>query len=124
MNSTEGLKLAALAALAGANVLRQLRDEKKLLPEHFWVSLRGSQKYVKAVASGDIALPQQVVARLEICQKCPALVEETHLPHATPGWCGPPLESHMKIAQEDRTCGCLVRAKIHVASETCPRGKW
>jgi len=120
----EGLKLAAWAAMAGTSVLKQLRDEGKLRPEHFWVSLRGSTKYVRAVAAGDLALPQVVKERLAQCEKCPALVPENSLPHAKPGWCGPPLEEHMTGPVRDRTCGCLLIGKVHVQKEVCPRGKW
>lgn len=123
-NDHEGLKLAAWAAAAGGHVIRQLRDEGKLKPEHFWVGLRGATKYARAVAAGDIALPQLVADRLDKCAACPALVPENSLPYAHPGWCGPPLEEHLEGPVRERTCGCLLIGKAHVQREMCPRGKW
>ena len=123
-DSSNGLRLAALAMLAGSDVIRGLRAEGKLNASHFWVGLKGAKRYVAAVASGDIALPQVQDARLQKCRECEALTVVAIPMEAQPGFCGSPVEERMTGPVQQRFCGCLVVAKAAVGSETCPRGKW
>lgn len=123
-DSSNGLRLAALAMLAGADVIRGLKAEGKLNASHYWVALKGARKYVAAVASGDIALPQVQDARLQKCRGCDALTVVAIPMEAQPGFCGSPVEERMTGPVSQRFCGCLCVGKAAVASEKCPRGKW
>jgi len=107
---------ATVAALAAAGNLDRASA---------WVGLKGAERYVRAVAGGDVAGPALRARRLATCAGCPA---------ATPaaggrilaGYCGEPLVdlTHAGVPVTERTCGCLLPAKASVASERCPRGRW
>jgi len=85
--------------------------------------MRGAEKFVTAIASGDVAPPELVAARIEVCRACPHKVErKLPLMVAESSWCGPPLEEHMDELRP--TCGCLLAGKVRVESERCPQDKW
>ncbi len=107
--------------------------------------MTGAAKYIAAIASGDIASCDQMSERIVQCANCDSRKVKRETWTALFGgprtsWCGEPF-----IAEEGKSCGCLVMAEadqgakvtitVHgreyepagktvVASERCPRGKW
>lgn len=82
------------------------------------VGVRGSERYLEAIAMGDVADASIVALRRAVCRGCPSRVRKA-LPGAKKSdWCGPPLK------ETGRTCGCLLAGKSIVASESCPQRKW
>lgn len=77
----------------------------------------GFERYRAAVESGDIAGPEDIDVRRSKCAACPSLVTARGS-----SWCGQPFEDHTRAPRP--TCGCLVGAKIIVASEQCPQRQW
>lgn len=109
---------------------------------------RGAEKYLKAIAAGDIAGSFDVGVRELACDRCSARVVATS-PGGISGWkfqwCGVPLHElvsgekargNWRVAAEvawreidwakveGPACGCLLELKRLVASEVCPRGEW
>lgn len=91
-----------------------------------WQAAKGAERFVSAMATGDIASAPVVAARLSECRKCATRVRITiDGANAESDWCGPPLEDHQNHTDPfRRSCGCLIAGKVRVGSELCPRGKW
>ena len=109
---------------------------------------RGAEKYLKAIAAGDVAGGFDVGVRELACARCSARAVATS-PGGISGWkfewCGVPLhelvsgekaQGHERVLAEvawrdvdwgkveGPACGCLLELKRLVASEGCPRGEW
>lgn len=114
-----------------------------------WTAIVGASKYAAAVASGDIATPDEQALRIARCRTCPSLrVYPVPLLGVYAGFCGTPFKD--KRADYPATCGCLTAwgppppdtsgldqvvklrvlaglgtaGKACVASERCPQGRW
>lgn len=105
-----------------------LRGE--LGPDKVWVAMKAAAKYLKAIATGDVAPESEAVKRAGICAICTSCQWESvsSLADTERGWCGVPFK------ETDTTCGCFVALSVHgelnvgakvcVASEQCPQDKW
>lgn len=88
-----------------------------------WTGVKGAARFVEAIATGDVASPEEIDRRRAICRDCPSKVIKM-IPGGIVGidgdsaWCGEPL------VENDWTCGCLLAGKTAVGSEFCPQGKW
>lgn len=110
--------------IKGTADLHALKRSGRLRAEHLWVAEAGAEKYIRAVAVGDLAHPTIKAMRLDICTtECDGV---TARPSGGGGfgYCGPALEEHLDGPEDSRTCGCLIEGKASVRSERCPRGKW
>lgn len=78
--------------------------------EGFW-NLLFKQDGIEAVA----------LKRLEVCAKCPALVESKSLGLR----CSPKKTlRHIRTGASVKGCGCVLKAKVRRKHEECPAGKW
>lgn len=109
------MKLRDLCKLVvhGAADLESLASRGDLTSDQVWVAAKGAAKYVRAVASGDIAPADVVCSRRAACAACISRQGE---------YCGPMFVDLTSSALP--TCGCLVEGKTAVASEACPQGRW
>lgn len=84
-----------------------------------WTIAKGGAKYAIAHATGDVAPEPVRELRAQICRDCPSRVRTKVLGADGPSdWCGQP------FIETSQTCGCLLPAKISVASESCPQLRW
>lgn len=127
------LTLKELAAL-GAEELLALAERGELAPRHLWVAAKGQSRYLKAIATGDIAADVEQVMRAGKCARCPIATVTKVVGGKMDGveklWCGTPMDEH----QDSGGCGCLVALRINgeiapaakpaVDSEQCPLGEW
>ena len=122
-------------ALAGVHTLARLVLEGRIERRHWWVALRGAERWVRAIAAGDVADDAAARSRVAVCDRCEACTREGLDALAVPVtkmYCGPALED--RTGKAEPTCGCLVgltvegvadpAGKTMVRSERCPRGKW
>lgn len=107
-------------ALQGTLDARALIREGKLDRRMAWTALQGARRYLEAVASGDVASDEVIDARLGTCAECDACTPLPSHPEIAVGYCGEPFVEDT----ERRTCGCLIRGKVCVRSEECPRRLW
>lgn len=111
---------AARGALVG--VLRADNTREALI-----VAAKGAERFLPALAAGDVASEEIQAMRIATCRRCPWMRTET-----APGagsessWCGKALTPREgpEVPPGERTCGCLLAAKVAVASEACPQDKW
>ena len=104
----------ALAALRAAGTPESAR----------WVALRGAKRYWSAVFAGDVASDDEIERRRGVCRAC--LVRVTV---EGADWCGEPFSGAPPEAEPSEAglpggCGCLLKAKTAVGSESCPLGRW
>lgn len=111
------------AARLGASEIARRAAAGTLSPEARTLAMKGAERFLEAIAAGDIVNAEQHTARLRRCATCDSRVDE-----AAPGawgassWCGPALVD--RLDQEDPTCGCLVIVKALVGSESCPQKRY
>lgn len=80
-----------------------------------WTLAKGGAKFARAWITGDRASESDRAARREVCLACPSRVRTKVMGADGPSdWCGQPFTETL------RTCGCLIPAKISIASESCP----
>lgn len=139
---TMHLSLTQLAAITLAE-RRALMIEGKLRPEHVGMALKGSTRYIKALALGDIAADEVTEERVKTCAGCASMVVRTGMLDLADGkgvrgvrimHCGPPFEERPAEGLRGPTCGCLVgilidgkpraEGKTRVGSERCGQGEW
>lgn len=86
------------------------------MSKHPWVRLltgvKGCSSFAKAVASGDVASPEEFQAKRLVCMDCEDRVERWGS-----SWCGDP------FVETDRTCGCNLAGMLRVRSKRCIQGK-
>lgn len=83
--------------------------------------VHGGTKFLAALATGDAADDETILARRAICKECPSRVRGRVPPMTEDSdWCGPPLNPDGLPG----VCGCLLAGKTAVGSEICPQGKW
>lgn len=115
------LRAHCRAFLSGGLDIMAMARAGELTPRKAWVAMKGAEKYVRAVASGDVADSETITLRLAQCRVCPAA--------SVPGrvylsYCGTPLDEKLDGPVQERTCGCVCAGKASVQSEKCPRGRW
>lgn len=100
-----------------------------------WVAMKGSAKYLKAIATGDIRPVERAKTCALACAACPSRTTRPIMFNGLEvkaGYCGTMLKEDFKSSTP--TCGCLVSvtfdgqifpgAKSMVSSERCPQGRW
>jgi hypothetical protein len=91
------------------------------------VAAKGAERFLPALARGDVATEEIQAMRIATCKRCPWMQTE-QAPGATgeSTWCGKALTPREgpEVPPGERTCGCLLAAKVAVASESCPQDKW
>lgn len=82
-----------------------------------WVSnvVDGAVGLVKVAAGVDRTADDVAAARLGACAVCPMLQRAVS---------GLPQGADVGLADRCASCGCFVRAKVLIASEACPDGRW
>jgi len=81
--------------------------------------VRGAERFLSAVLTGDLADRETVERRRSECRSCASRVRLTISGASSPSdWCGTPLTA------TETTCGCLCAGKTVVGSEKCPQGRW
>lgn len=84
---------------------------------------KGAERFIGAIAAGDLADAGTVEVRRQACRTCPSYTaEQVAGADAPSAWCGPGLVDRMDA--DPPTCGCLLRLKVLVGSEECPQGRW
>ena len=68
---------------------------------------------VSALAGNNKATPEQIEERATSCLACPNKKRKHGM-----DFCGDP------FIKTDKTCGCILWAKIRVNGEECPSGHW
>tara|TARA_Y100000817_G_scaffold293553_1_gene266624 strand:+ start:4023 stop:4382 length:360 start_codon:yes stop_codon:yes gene_type:complete len=86
----------------------QINEEDLCLPSKIEMAsnlLRSIKNAGKKILKGEKLSADSIVSekRLEICNQCPKFIKEQ-------GRCS--------------LCGCFLKAKVRIVSETCPIGKW
>ncbi len=115
-NPDEPLEFSLLADIEQARVFTQDRvpEEKKIKEEELSLPSKGEmasnllksiKKAGKSFLKGEKLAASSAIAekRITICNECPKF---------------------MKDSARCSLCGCFLKAKIKIASETCPIGKW
>lgn len=120
---TIALKQLCEAVLAGTADLMALRQSGELTDDMLWVAEEGRDKYVRAVAAGDITPRLLRAARLRRCGACPNRRRRPKQRSGL-GYCGQPFQDHRDGPPGRRTCGCLLEGKASVLSEKCDSGMW
>lgn len=114
------VELARLAMTSLKEVQRRAAAGE-ITGRQLWVSARGAERFLQAVASGDVCDGSETERRIGVCRSCPSRVRETAPGADGPSdWCGPALRPQ----EHPATCGCLLAAKAVVGSEHCPQGRW
>lgn len=111
------------AAALGAQEIARRYAAGDLDPEARALAMKGAERYLAAIAAGDIAGDSEVDSRRQACRKCKSRNDETAPGAEAPSsWCGPALKE--RLDQQPPTCGCLLVCKTLVGSESCPQGRW
>ncbi|MEM9065084.1 MAG: hypothetical protein AAGB51_06290 [Planctomycetota bacterium] len=121
--ANERMRLARLALESGkrwfGEALRLVRQGKRV---DVWYAYRGAKRYVRAIAEGHVATPEQEREQLEACRTCPSRVDQQDR-GATVWYCGEPWDDREDA--DPPTCGCPCEALAAVALKikACPQGK-
>ncbi len=131
MNAADLKTLAKLAAVGAGECFERLR-RGELGARFAWTAVRGSERCLRAIVSGDVTDEATAQARVgEGCLRCPKRVERPKASGHRVIWCGQP-------GVEDRargTCGCFVALEhpdgtvtpecaARQASKECWSGNW
>lgn len=126
------MKLFELLRLGTQELInRALKGE--LQAGDLWTAVKGAEKYRRALATGDIAPPNEAASRADICANCPSRkLHRIDAIDSDTGYCGEPFRDQTQ--SRPPTCGCMVTltvggkltaaGKVTVASESCPQGRW
>lgn len=117
--------LARAAFKGGAEFLAEVRRQKAAgtwdpATKHY--AAEGAGRFVRAIASGDLAPKEVVAARCATCSGCPTRVPHPTHPGTRLGTCGPPVKDRTKEAMP--SCGCGIEIHAMVASVACPQEKY
>ncbi len=83
--------------------------------------VHGGGKFMAALATGDWADDETILARRGICRTCPSRTRGRIPPMTEDSdWCGPPLNPDGLPG----VCGCVLAGKTAVLSEACDQKKW
>ena len=124
------MNLLDISRLAVRTVVDMARN-RTLAPGHVWTAIKGAEKYLAAIVAGDVARSidaQKRVAKCDSCQLC--TYEGKPGVGAVAMYCGNPLDPNPLPGTCSCLVGCLVNgkvlpgAKVMVASESCPSGRW
>lgn len=128
---------ADVVKLAG-HELAIMAKQGELSRAMMWTAFGGAYRYIKALAAGDVAPPNEAAKRLGICLACPyatrGLEKQIKEGPAQAIYCGQPLLEQLEDDNPNPTCGCPVAlsingefepaAKVLVGSCRCPQGRW